>query len=142
MSFKKIPKEVLKVIPNLEGYYRYDIDGNTYYQGKLKQSKRNGYGALYRDGKVLWEGMWMDDDKIDDVVLPNADPIDEADLDLESCQKMTFKFEVKNPQLNFDLTYSVPSKHIINLRRIIDKVIKQTNYSLDEKDVSITVSKS
>ena len=31
MSFKKIPKEVLKVIPNLEGYYRYDIDGNTYY---------------------------------------------------------------------------------------------------------------
>jgi hypothetical protein len=91
MSIKRIAKEVLKINPNLEGYFRYNIDRNTYYEGKIKNSERNGYGALYsRDGKLLWEGIWMNDEKIDDVGLPNEAQIEEEELNLESCQRLTF----------------------------------------------------
>ena len=83
MSVKRIAKEVLKINPNLEGYFRYNIDNNTYYQGKIRYSKRNGFGTLYRDGKVLWQGMWIDDNKIDDNNLPNEVPIKEKELILE-----------------------------------------------------------
>lgn len=142
MSVKRIAKEVLKINPNLEGYFRYNINSNTYYTGKIKNSKRNGYGELYRDGKILWEGIWIDDNKIDDVDLPNDMPIEEKEMILDTCQKLTFKFTIEEAQLEFDLTYSVPSKYMYNLHKIIDKVIKQTNYSLDEKDISVTVDNS
>jgi len=139
MSLKRIAKEVLKINPNLEGYFRYNIDNNnTYYQGKIKHSKRNGFGGLYRDGKVLWEGIWIDDNKIDEVALPNEAPIEEEEMTLETCQKLTFKLSINETDINFDLTYSVPSKHMYELRKIIDKVIKQTNYS-NSKDISVTV---
>jgi hypothetical protein len=137
MSVKRIAKEVLKINPNLEGYFRYNIDSNTYYKGKIKHSKRNGYGELYRDGKILWEGIWIDDEKIDDVNLPNELPIEE-EMTLDTCQKLTFKLAINKTNIDFDLTYSVPSNHIYELRKIIDKVIKQTNYS-DSKDISVTV---
>jgi len=139
MSIKRIAKEVLKINPNLEGYFRYNIDRNTYYEGKIKNSERNGYGALYsRDGKLLWEGIWMNDEKIDDVGLPNEAQIEEEELNLESCQRLTFKLAIPKTNIDFNLTYSVPSNYMYNLRKIIDKVIKQTNYS-DSKDISVTV---
>ena len=139
MSVKRISKEVLKINPNLEGYFRYNIDNNTYYQGKIRYSKRNGFGTLYRDGKVLWQGMWIDDNKIDDNNLPNEMPIKEKELILETCQKLTFKLAINETDINFELTYSVPSTDMYELRKIIDKVIKQTNYS-DSKDISVTVN--
>jgi hypothetical protein len=139
MLYNYINKDQLEQNANLEGYYKYDIDENTSYIGKINNSKRNGYGTIYQNDQVIWEGMWMNDHKIDDVLLPNEVPIDESELVLDSCQKLVFHINALNH--NFKLTYSVPSVHMYDLDKVINKAINHANY-YNNKNISVNVHNS
>lgn len=138
MLYNYINKDQLEQNPNLEGYYKYDIDENTYFIGKLKNSKRNGYGTIYQNGQIIWDGMWMDDEKIDDLLLPNEVQIDEPELVLDSCQKLVFHIKANDTMHNFKFTYSVPSVHIYNLHKTINKAINHANF-YNNNNISVNV---
>lgn len=140
-NYNYINKDQLEQNANLEGYYKYDIDENTSYIGKINNSKRNGYGTIYQNDQVIWEGMWMNDHKIDDVLLPNEVPIDETELVMDSCQKLVFHITASDSKHNFKLTYSVPSVHMYDLDKVINKAINHANY-YNNKNISVNVHNS
>ncbi len=150
MLYNYINKDQLEQNANLEGYYKYDIDENTSYIGKINNSKRNGYGTIYQNDQVIWEGMWMNDRKIDDVLLPNEVPIDKTELVMDSCQKLVFHINANESRRsatklsskhNFKLTYSVPSVHMYDLDKVINKAINHANY-YNNKNISVNVHNS
>lgn len=37
----------------------YDMKGNLIYEGEFRRGERSGSGKSYRDGKVVYEGLWL-----------------------------------------------------------------------------------
>lgn len=60
---------------------------------------------------------------------------------MEICQKLRFSYNPKNDGKSeaFNLTYYVPFFSDYKLKKVIDKAIKQTELTADNKDISITV---
>ena len=79
-----------------------NLGNNTFYEGQIIDGKKYGFGRLIKDGNLLYEGMWIDDKKIDDIPLPNEVP---PNTNMETCQKLKFSYNSKNGVDNFDLTF-------------------------------------
>ena len=112
------------------------LGNNTFYDGQIIDGKKYGFGRLFKDGNLLYEGMWIDDNKIDDIPLPNEVP---PNTNMETCQKLKFSYNSKNGVDNFDLTYYVPFFSLYELNKVIDKAIKQTELTAEHNEINITV---
>ena len=115
-----------------------NLGNNTFYEGQMIDGKKYGFGRLIKDGNLLYEGMWIDDKKIDDIPLPN-EVLPNTNTNMETCQKLKFSYNSKNGVDNFDLTYYVPFSSLYELDKVIDKAIKQTELTEEHNQINITV---
>jgi hypothetical protein len=80
------------------------------------------------------------DKKIDDSQPPNEIPSNEipSNINMEKCQKLQFSYVSKDD--NFTLTYYVPFLSPDKLNKVINKAIKQTELTAEDKEITITVN--
>ena len=81
--FNKINKKELDRQPHARGLFEVDLGNNEFYKGKIYNGKKDGFGQLFQDGKLLYEGIWIHDTKIDDIPLPDELP---QNINIETCQ--------------------------------------------------------
>ena len=141
-NYQKISLEHVKANPQLTGYYEVDIGNNKRYVGKIVNGKKNNFGSIYNGDKLELETFWINNKNIDDVPLPNEITFDEEYINkqLETCQKVKFNYNPTNAELQFSLTYYVPFLDSYDLHHVIDKVVKQTN--LSNKELNVTVDRT
>jgi hypothetical protein len=73
--------------------------------------------------------------KIDDIQPPNEIA---PNINMKKCQKLQFSYVSKDE--NFTLTYYVPFLSPHKLNKVIDKAIKQTELTAEDKEITITVN--
>lgn len=118
--------------------FRVQLKNNFMYEGKIINGKKNGFGKLFQGDKLLYEGMWIDDKTIDDIPLPTER---KPNTNMENCQKLKFSYKPINEGEgeDFDLTYYVPFFSRYELKKVIDKAIKQTELTAEDRQITITV---
>jgi hypothetical protein len=138
---------------NMYGIYSVDLGDGTFYIGEIAHGKRNGKGKLVENDTILYDGIWIEDEKLDDIILPNEL---QSKADLSTCQKLNFiikqktiksktqkiyKSKSKAKSKAFEIEYYIPfvNKHDLhNLNTAITKSINQTD--LGNGDISVVVN--
>jgi hypothetical protein len=72
---------------NMYGIYSVDLGDGTFYIGEIAHGKLNGKGKLVKKDTILYDGIWIEDEKLDDIALPNEL---QSTPDLSTCQKLNF----------------------------------------------------
>jgi len=131
-SNKKITKEA-DLNLNSEGYFYVDLGDGMMYEGKIIGGQRNGFGRIFIHDKLIYQGMWIDNETVDDIPLPGDRP---QKINMDKCQKIRFNYDSKIEK--FDLTYYIPFHSDYKLSKLIDKAIKQTDLS-EHNEITVTV---
>jgi hypothetical protein len=125
---------------NMYGIYSVDLGDGTFYIGEIAHGKLNGKGKLVKKDTILYDGIWIEDEKLDDIALPNEL---QSKPDLSTCQKLNFiikkktiksktqkTIKSKTQSKAFEFEYYIPfvNKHDLhNLNTAITKSINQTD---------------
>ncbi len=133
----------------IKNYSEYIKQGDIYI-GELDNSETHGFGKLFRNGQLLYNGLWLRNVPIDVVNVKNTPTLPELPVlnqtpSTRVCNKLKLAFNSKN---TFEFEYYIPFSSNYDIKKIVEKAVLQTNVVEDdslnneESGVNIVVTNS